>query len=95
MLINFNITSRNYGLNKTTSILIVAFLLSVSISRWPSYGVTFDRENSLECFNWSSYEGGALTKVADLAILTVSLHQNQETDETKGPSRFALRKTFG
>ena len=28
---NSNIITRNYGLNKTTSILVVAFLLSVSI----------------------------------------------------------------
>ena len=31
LLINFNIVTRNYCLNKTTLILVVAFLLSVSI----------------------------------------------------------------
>ena len=31
LLINFNIITRNYCLNKTTLILVVAFLLSVSI----------------------------------------------------------------
>ena len=33
--INFNIITRNYGLNKTTLILVVAFLLSVSIFLFP------------------------------------------------------------
>ena len=40
------------------------------ISRWRSYRVTFDRENSRECLNWRFYEGGALIKVADSAIAT-------------------------
>ena len=34
MLINFNITTRNYGLYKTTLFLIVAFVLSVSIYKF-------------------------------------------------------------
>lgn len=37
------------------------------ISRWRSYRVTFDRENSRECLNWHL----ALIKETDLAISTV------------------------
>ena len=41
------------------------------IPRWRSYKETFYRKSSRECLNWRSYEGGALIKVADLAIFTV------------------------
>ena len=46
------------------------------IPRWRSYKETFYRESSRECLNWRSYEGGALIKVADSAISTVSVFEN-------------------
>ena len=41
------------------------------ISRWRSYQGPFDRENDGKCLIWGLYAGGALMKVADLAISTV------------------------
>ena len=50
--------------------------MAIMLRWWLSYPGSFDRENDGGCLNWRLYGGGALTKVAVLAISTVLLKKS-------------------